>query len=230
MTQRAPRSRARRPGSTRSPEHAGKLDRAGLDIAEPDHAKPDQAAPGHAEPGRSALDRQPADPDGLARALCLRQLEARSRTRVELQRYLARKLVPEDSAARVLDRFAEIGLIDDESLARAFTSSRHAEQGLARRAIAIKLKQRGVDDDVIATAVASVDSDDEVLAAQRLVAKRLPAVAKFDRTVQTRRLVGLLGRKGYPPGLAYRVVREAMADLGSAAVDEYEESETGALT
>ncbi len=172
-------------------------------------------------------DRQPADPDGLARALCLRQLEARSRTRTELERYLARKLVPEDSAARVLDRFTEIGLIDDELLARAFASSRHAQQGLARRAIAVKLKQRGVDDDVIASAVASVDSDDEALAARRLVAKRLPAVAKLDRTIQTRRLVGLLGRKGYSPGLAYRVVREALDGLGTHAVEEYGEVGAG---
>lgn len=204
MTQRPPRSRADRPGSTRSTENRVEPDR----VAEP--------------------DRQPADPDGLARALCLRQLEARSRTRVELERYLARKLVPEDSAARVLDRFTEVGLVDDESLARAFTSARHAEQGLARRAIAVKLKQRGVDDDVIATAVASVDFDDEVFAARQLVAKRLPAVAKLDRTVQFRRLVGLLGRKGYPPGLAYRVVREAVADLGSADLESYDEAGTAA--
>lgn len=205
MAQRAPRWRAGGPGSPRSTEHPKGLDRA-------------------------QHDRQPADPDGLARALCLRQLEARARTRVELERYLSRRLVPEDAAARVLDRFTEIGLIDDESLARAFTSSRQAEQGLARRAIAVKLKQRGVDDEVIASAVASVDSDDEVLAARRLVAKKLPAVAKLDRVVQTRRLVGLLGRKGYAPGLAYRVVREALVDIDSAGVEEYEEPGAGAYT
>lgn len=157
------------------------------------------------------------NPESLARALCLRQLEARSRTRVELERYLARKLVPEDVAARVLDRFTEVGLVDDGTLARSFVSSRHTEQGLARRAIAIKLKQRGVADDVIASAVATLDSDDEALAARRVVAKKLSAVATLDRAVQTRRLVGLLGRKGYPSGLAYRVVRDALAERADSS-------------
>lgn len=179
------RSRRRGGGSTRS-------DRPDLKLGE------------HAETS--------ADPESLARALCLRQLEARSRTRVELERYLARKLVPEDAAARVLDRFTEVGLVDDDTLARSFVSSRHTEQGLARRAIAVKLRQRGIADDVIASAVATLDSDDEAMAARRVIAKRLPAVAPLDRAVQTRRLVGLLGRKGYSPGLAYRVVRDALAE------------------
>ena len=33
------------------------------------------------------------------------------------------------------------------------------------------------------------------------------------REVQTRRLAGFLARKGYAPGVAYQVIREALADL-----------------
>jgi regulatory protein len=159
----------------------------------------------------------PTDPDALARTLCLRQLEARSRTRVELERYLARKGIPEDAADRVLDRFTEVGLVDDATLAQSFASSRQSEQGLARRAIAAKLRQRGVADDLVAMAVASFDADDELAAARRLVAKRMGAVAGLEPAAQTRRLVGLLGRKGYSPGLAYRVVKEALADRGNSS-------------
>ncbi|MGI3780636.1 MAG: regulatory protein RecX [Janthinobacterium lividum] len=111
----------------------------------------------------------------------------------------------------MLDRFVEVGLIDDVALALAYTSSRQSEQGLARRAIAMMLRQRGVDDDVVAAATATVEPDDELAAARRLVAKRLPVLAGLDRAVRTRRLVGLLGRKGYPAGMAYRVVAEALS-------------------
>lgn len=170
-----------------------------------------------AEPAEGAGP--PADPEAVARILCLRQLEARSRTRTELVRYLDRKGVPEDAARRVLDRFTEVGLIDDDALARSFSSSRHAEQGLARRAIAAKLRQRGVDHDVISSAVATVGPEQEQAAARRLVAKRRRSLVDLDPAVQSRRLVSLLARKGYPSGLAYQVVREALNDPGEAGSD-----------
>ena len=34
-----------------------------------------------------------------------------------------------------------------------------------------------------------------------------------------RRLVGMLARKGYPPGLAVRVVRDALAERADGAID-----------
>ena len=85
------------------------------------------------------------DPESVARTLCLRQLDTRARTRAELERYLARKGVPDGPAGRVLDRFAEVGLIDDRALAATFVSAGHQEHGLARRALAVKLRQRGVE-------------------------------------------------------------------------------------
>ena len=40
---------------------------------------------------------------------------------------------------------------------------------------------------------------------------KLPASRGLDLAVRTRRLIGMLARKGYPPGLATRVVREQLA-------------------
>jgi regulatory protein len=144
--------------------------------------------------------------------LCLRQLDARARTRAELAAYLSRKGVPLEPAGRVLDRFAQVGLIDDSALAESFVESRHREAGLGRRALTQKLRQRGVADDVIETAVAVVDSEAELTAARDLVRRRLRSVATLEPQVQARRLVGMLARKGYPPGLAYQVVRERLAE------------------
>ena len=36
----------------------------------------------------------------------------------------------------------------------------------------------------------------------------------LDPTARTRRLAGMLARKGYPPGLAFRVVRDALVEEG----------------
>lgn len=146
--------------------------------------------------------------------LCLRQLEVRARTRTELAAYLSRKGVPSEPAERVLDRFTRVGLIDDSALAESFVDSRHREAGLGRRALTLKLRQRGVADEVIESAVSVIDSEAELAAARELVRRKLRTVATLEPQVQARRLVGMLARKGYPPGLAYHVVRERLAEAG----------------
>ncbi len=151
------------------------------------------------------------DPESVARAICLRLLTQRARSRAELATALERKGVPADASGRVLDRYTEVGLIDDAALACAMAGSAHRERGLARRAVAVKLRQRGLSGDDIDAALSSIDGDSERARAVELVRRRQPALAGLPVDVATRRLVGLLGRKGYPPGLAYEVVRTALA-------------------
>ena len=167
---------------------------------------PDQPTPG------SLADASPeADPESVARALVLRRLTTSAATRAQLAALLARRGVPDEVAERVLDRFGEVDLIDDAAYARAWVESRHTGRGLARRALAYELRQRGVGDVDVAEALEAVDDDSELAAARELVRRRLPATAGLDRATRTRRLAGLLARKGYSGGVAMRVVREALA-------------------
>jgi len=150
------------------------------------------------------------DPEAVARAICLRLLTQRARSRAELADKLAKRGVPEDAAGRVLDRFAEVGLIDDAALAAHLAGAQHRERGLARRAVAAKLRQRGLTEHVDA-ALTTIDGDDERTRARELVERRRQALAGLPPEVQARRLVGLLARKGYSPGMSYAVVREVLA-------------------
>jgi regulatory protein len=125
---------------------------------------------------------------------------------------MARRGVPQEAAEAVLDRFGEAGLIDDAAFAQAWVDSRHSGRGLARRALAAELRRKGIGDEVAADALSSVSSDDEVAVAQALVHRKLRSMTGLTREVATRRLVGMLGRKGFGAGLAYRVVAEALSD------------------
>ena len=109
------------------------------------------------------------DPESVARAICLRALTGAPKTRKQLADLLARRDVPEEAAVAVLDRFTEVGLIDDAAFARAWVSSRQAGRGLARRALQAELRAKGVDGEVAAEAAALVDDDDERAAARDLV-------------------------------------------------------------
>ena len=143
--------------------------------------------------------------------IALRLLESAPRTRVELERALARRGVPSDAATAVLDRFTEVGLIDDEAFAQAWVTRRHNGRGLGRRALSSELTRRGVAAETVASAVATVSADDEESAARALVARRLRTMDGLPVQTQVRRLVGMLGRKGFSQALAARVAREAVA-------------------
>lgn len=151
----------------------------------------------------------------MARAVCLRLLTMQPRTRAELATALTKRGVPDDAAETVLSRFTEVGLIDDRAFAAAWVDSRHSGRGLARRALAAELRRRGIDGDLVGEAVAVVDADAEERAARALVDRKLAATRRLEQPARIRRLAGMLARKGYPPGLAMRVVRERLAAEGS---------------
>lgn len=163
-----------------------------------------------------------ADPESVARTILLDQLTGRARSRSELATKLKAKDVPDDVATRLLDRFEEVGLVDDEAFARAWVSGRQSAKGLARRAIAQELRRKGVDDEVAKEALDEVDPADEEEAARTLVRKKLRTLSRVDDTTATRRLVGMLARKGYPSGMAYAVVRDELATSGREAPDGLE--------
>ncbi len=162
------------------------------------------------EPSRD-LDTGPeADPESVARKILLDQLTGRARTRSELADKLAARSVPGNVAARLLDRFEEVGLIDDEAFAREWVAQRQAGRGLARRALAQELERKGIEDDVAREVLAAVDPDDEVEAARMLVRSKLRSTRSLDHDKAVRRLVGMLARKGHGGAVAYRVVREEL--------------------
>ena len=149
-----------------------------------------------------------ADAESVARTILLDQLAGRARSRRELGEKLRQRQVPDEIATRLLDRFEEVGLVDDAAFAHAWVSGRHTAKGLAPRALAQELRRKGVDDEVAREALGQVDDDQQEATARSLVRRKLRSLARYDADVQTRRLVGMLARKGYPPGLAFRVVRD----------------------
>ena len=167
------------------------------------------------------------DPESVARGVCLRALTGTPKTRQQLADLLTKRGVPDDAAEAVLDRFTEVGLIDDAAYARAWVSSRQAGRGLARRALSAELRAKGVDPEVAAEAVEQVDDEDERAAAQRLVERRMPSMRRLDRVTASRRLMGMLARKGYNGGLAAAVIREALdlADDEALAAGEFDDSD-----
>lgn len=151
-----------------------------------------------------------ADAESVARTILLDQLTGRARSRKELADKLASRGVPDELGEQLLDRFEEIGLVDDAAFARLWVDGRRNAKGLARRALAQELRRKGVDDEVAREALDEVDPADEEASARELVRKRLRSMSQLETPVATRRLAGMLARKGYPPGLAFSVVSDEL--------------------
>ena len=155
-----------------------------------------------------AAPAEAGDPTAAARAICLRLLTARSRSRAELATALRRRGISDGAAGAALDRLEDVGLVDDAALAEVAVHSGHTYRGLGRRALGAELRRRGVPDEIARDAVAAVKPQDEERQARELVQRKLRSSTGSDEATVVRRIVGMLARKGYPEGLAFRVVRE----------------------
>lgn len=118
---------------------------------------------------------------------------------------MARKGVPGDIAATVLDRFEEVGLIDDAVFAGLWVQSQQRRMTSAR-AMRGELQAKGVDAAIIAEVMPDADADYE--AALALARKKIRTMGGLEPHVRYRRLAGALARKGFAPGLIHRVVAE----------------------
>ena len=176
-------------------------------------------ASGSGEAAASEAEARDAqDPEARARQICLRLLTAAPRTRAQLAQAMHRGGVPAEVAEAILVRFADAGLIDDAAFARAWVESRHHSRGLSKRSLSAELRRNGVQDDEIRAAVDALDPEQEVATARRLVERKMASTRGRPPETRARQAAGMLARKGYPPGLAFRLIREAMQDEGAQAL------------
>ncbi len=162
----------------------------------------------HIEPDLHAPPADPAAEKERAREYLLRALTASPKTRQQLAQRLAERDVDPGIAEDVLDRFVEVGLIDDAEYAMSLARTRYAERGLSRRAIAYELRRKGIDEQHMEPALNQISQEDEESAARGLVRNRMRRVADLAPDVQYRRLASFLGRKGYGGGLAHRAISD----------------------
>jgi len=177
------------------------------------------------DPGLDGVE----DPHSVARTILLDKLTGQPRTRAELAGLLAEREIPDDVADEVLDRFTDVGLIDDAAFANAWVESRHRGRGLGKRALAQELRRRGVDDELARDALDELDPEQEEETARTLVRRKLRSMRALDREVAMRRLLGMLARKGYPASVAIRAVKDALAARDAETAEFADQIDADAL-
>ena len=148
-----------------------------------------------------------------AKQVLLRRLSHAPRTRKELAKDLKDKDISDEVANVALDRFEEVGLIDDQALASSYVSSQHERKGLGKNALRQQLRAKGISDDMALEAISQISDDQEFQAAFALACKKIRSLQRDDAKTQLRKIVGVLARKGYSSNLAFRVAKEVITDL-----------------
>lgn len=120
--------------------------------------------------------------------------------------------MPDDAAGEVLNRFEEVGLIDDAKFALAWAEYRHETKHLARSAIARELRAKGIAATHIDDALAGIDDESELAAARDIAEKKASSSAGVDRRTAYRRIGSALARKGYSPSVVVQVLGEILDD------------------
>jgi regulatory protein len=163
----------------------------------------------------SPSEAEVGDLEEQARQICLRLLTLAPKTRAQLAAALRRRNIPAEAAEAVLARFTDVGLIDDAAFARAWVESRHYSRGLSRRSLSAELRRQGIETEEIREAVDTLDPEQEVATARRLVEQKMGATRGQPPEARVRRAAGTLARKGYPPGLVFRLIKEVLEQEGS---------------
>ena len=148
-----------------------------------------------------------------AKQVLLRRLSHAPRTRKELAKDLKDKDISDDVANVALDRFEEVGLINDQALASNYVSSQHERKGLGKNALRQQLRAKGISDDMALEAISQISDDQEFQAAFALACKKIRSLQRDDAKTQLRKILGVLARKGYSSNLAFRVAKEVISDL-----------------
>lgn len=129
-----------------------------------------------------------------------------------IEQYLRRKGFDGKTISAAVKKLQEYGLIDDEKFAKNLYESLSGRMG--QRAIAQKLKSKGVSAEIVETLLENVDPDQQLETATALAEKFCKNRQK-DAKIRQKCLAHLV-YKGYDYSVAQKAAATALQNLGSA--------------
>ena len=168
---------------------------------------------------RDARAAEETDPYTRAKTIVYNQLAYSAKTRGQLRKKLQAEGFDAELIDPLLDKFEAAKLIDDAEYAQSFVAQKSRTKKLSRAALRRELAERGVRGEEAENALAQRTDEQEREDAAELVRKKLrPGMDLSDRAEKdkvTRRLLGMLARRGYSSSVSMSVIREELAAYGA---------------
>lgn len=177
------------------------------------------AVPSWKQKVRAARAAEETDPYTRAKTIVYNQLAYSAKTRGQLRKKLQAEGFEAELIEPLLDKFEAAKLIDDAEYAQTFVAQKSRTKKLSRAALRRELAERGVRGEEAENALAQRTDEQEREDAAELVRKKLrPGMDLSDRAEKdrvTRRLLGMLARRGYSSSVSMSVIREELAVYGA---------------
>ena len=177
------------------------------------------AVPSWKQKARAARAAEETDPYTRAKTIVYNQLAYSAKTRGQLRKKLQAEGFDAELIEPLLDKFEAAKLIDDAEYAQSFVAQKSRTKKLSRAALRRELAERGVRGEEAENALAQRTDEQEREDAAELVRKKLrPGMNLSDRAEKdrvTRRLLGMLARRGYSSSVSMSVIREELAAYGA---------------
>ena len=149
-------------------------------------------------------------------------LSYRARSEAEIRKNLRKHEIPEPVIEQTLDRLRQDGLANDNQFAQAWVENRSAFRPRSRRMMAMELRQKGLTDEAVSSAIANVD--DEALAYEA-AQKKVSRYKGLEWNEFRKKLSDFLARRGF----SYSVVAPVVTRLWNEAhkaEQHYEEEDS----
>lgn len=182
-------------------------------------SQPESSVPSWKQKVRAARAAEETDPYTRAKTIVYNQLAYSAKTRGQLRKKLQAEGFESELIESLLDKFEAAKLIDDAEYAQTFVAQKSRTKKLSRAALRRELAERGVRGEEAENALAQRTDEQEREDAAELVRKKLrPGMDLSDRAEKdkvTRRLLGMLARRGYSSSVSMSVIREELAAYGA---------------
>jgi regulatory protein len=165
---------------------------------------------------------QTADARERAFQQAMLYLSYRARSESEIRKNLQKHEIPEAVIEQTLERLRENGLANDNQFARTWVENRNTFRPRSRRMMAMELRQKGLDDEAIESAVESVDDEAAAYVAGQKKSGRFKGLEWIEFR---KKLSGFLARRGFSYSVIAPVVTRIWNEMHT---DEhhYEEEDT----
>jgi regulatory protein len=134
----------------------------------------------------------------------------RPRSENEVRKNLKKKNIEEEVIEEVIERLLKGGLVDDLNFANLWVENRSEFRPRGRRALRMELRQKGIEDEVIESAIADIDEDDLAYQAAKKQARKYQHLEWQD---YQKKMYGFLARRGFDYGIISIVISKTWDEL-----------------
>lgn len=149
-------------------------------------------------------------------------LSYRARSEKEIRQNLRKHEMPEGVIDETLERLRKAGLANDNEFAQAWVENRSTFRPRSRRALAMELRQKGLDDEIVQSAVSGVDED---ALAYDAAQKKVSRFKSLEWNDFRKKLSEFLARRGFPYSVVAPVVTKVWSEIHPEAGTKHFEDE-----